>query len=35
MSIKKSKSVILGEVYEKVLPFLPDFPYKPRDMTFV
>lgn len=34
-SIKKSKSVILWEVYEKVLPFLPDFPYKPRDMVFV
>lgn len=35
MSVKKSKSVILWEVYEKVLPFLPNFPYKPRDMTFV
>lgn len=35
MSIKKSKSVILWEVYEKVLPFLPNFPYSPRDMTFV
>lgn len=35
LSIKKSKSVILWEVYEKVLPFLPNFPYKPRDMTFV
>ena len=34
-SIKKSKSVILWEVYEKVLPFLPNFLYKPRDMTFV
>lgn len=34
-SIKKSKSVILWEVYEKVLPFLPNFPYKPRDMVFV
>lgn len=34
-SIKKSKSVILWEVYEKVLPFLPNFPYAPRDMTFV
>lgn len=35
MSVKKSKSVILWEVYEKVLPFLPNFPYAPRDMTFV
>lgn len=35
LSVKKSKSVILWEVYEKVLPFLPNFPYKPRDMVFV
>lgn len=35
LSIKKSRSVILWEVYEKVLPFLPNFPYAPRDMTFV
>lgn len=35
LSIKKSKSVILWEVYEKVLPFLPNFPYSPKDMTFV
>jgi len=34
-SVKKSKSVIMWEVYEKILPFLPDFPYKPRDMVFV
>jgi len=34
-SIKKSKSVILWEVYEKVLPFLPNFKYKPKDMIFV
>jgi predicted Holliday junction resolvase-like endonuclease len=34
-SIKQSKSVILGGVYEKILPFLPKFPYKPKDMVFV
>ena len=34
-SIKKSKSVILWEVYEKIMPFLPNFPYKPKDMVFV
>lgn len=34
-SIKKSKSVIMGELYEKILPFLPNFQYKPKDMTFV
>lgn len=35
LSVKKSRSVILWEVYEKVLPFLPNFPYSPKDMTFV
>ena len=34
-SIKQSKSVILWWVYEKILPFLPKFPYKPKDMVFV
>jgi len=35
LSIQKSKSIILWEVYEKVLPFLPNFPYSPKDMIFV
>lgn len=35
ISIKKSKSIILWELYEKILPFLPNFPYKPRDMVFL
>ena len=34
-AIKRSQSVILGNVYEKVLPFLPDFPYAPKDMIFI
>ncbi len=34
-SVKKSRSVILWEVYEKVSPFLPNFPYNPKDMVFV
>ncbi len=34
-AIKRSGAVILGAVYEKVLPFLPDFPYAPKDMVFV
>ena len=34
-AVKRSKSSILWEVYEKVLPCLPDFPYAPRDMVFV
>ncbi len=34
-SIKKSKSSILWEVYEKVIPLLPNFPYSPKDMVFI
>ena len=34
-SVKRSRSVILWEVYEKVAPFLPNFPYNPKDMVFV
>ena len=34
-AIKRSSAVILGSVYEKVLPFLPDFPYSPKDMVFI
>ena len=34
-AIKRSESVILGSVYEKILPFLPDFPYSPKDMIFL
>jgi predicted Holliday junction resolvase-like endonuclease len=31
----RSRSVLLGEVYEKIAPFLPEFPYAARDMVFV
>lgn len=31
----RSRSVLLGEVYEKVAPFLPEFPFAPRDMVFL
>ena len=34
-AIKRSEAVILGAVYEKVLPFLPEFPYAPKDMVFI
>ena len=34
-AIKRSNAVILGGVYEKVLPFLPNFPYSPKDMVFI
>lgn len=34
-AIRGSKSAITGEIYEKILPSLPSFPYAPRDMVFV
>lgn len=34
-AIKRSKASILWELYEKVLPFMPDFDYSPKDMVFV
>ena len=33
-AVRWSKNQILGELYEKVLPALPDFPYAPKDMVF-
>ncbi|MDD5212802.1 MAG: Holliday junction resolvase-like protein [Candidatus Gracilibacteria bacterium] len=35
LSVKKSREVILGEVYEKVAPMLENFPYNHKDLTFV
>lgn len=34
-AIEKSKAVISGQVYEKIAPLLPEFPYNPRDLTFI
>jgi predicted Holliday junction resolvase-like endonuclease len=34
-AVQGSKNQILGEVYEKVLPALPNFPYAPKDMVFI
>ena len=34
-AVKRSKSSILGEVYEKIVPCLPNFPFSPKDMVFV
>lgn len=33
--LKGNRNQILGELYEKVLPVLPDFPYAPKDMVFM
>ncbi len=35
LAVKWSRGSIMGELYEKVLPALPWFPYAPKDMVFV
>jgi predicted Holliday junction resolvase-like endonuclease len=34
-SVNQSRSSILWEVSEKVLPLLPDFPYQTKDLVFL
>ncbi len=34
-AIRGSKNSIMGELYEKILPALPNFPYAPKDMVFI
>lgn len=34
-AVRGSRNSIMGEVYEKILPALPSFPYSPKDMVFV
>ena len=34
-SVKQSQAVISGKVYEQLLPFLPEFPFSPRDVRFL
>ena len=34
-ALKRSRSVILGEVHEKMAPFLPNFPYQAKDCVFI
>lgn len=34
-AIRGSRNSLTGEIYEKVLPALPGFPYAPKDMVFV
>ena len=34
-AIKQSRSVILGEVSEKMLPIFPEFPYHSKDLVFI
>ncbi len=34
-AVKRSRSSILWELYEKIMPFLSEFKYSPKDMVFV
>lgn len=34
-AVQWSRSSIFGEIYEKILPALPNFPYSPKDMVFI
>ena len=34
-AVRGSRNSIFGEVYEKILPALPSFPYSPKDMVFI
>lgn len=34
-AVRSSRNSIFGEVYEKILPALPNFPYAPKDMVFI
>lgn len=34
-SVKRSRSIILWETYEKIAPLLQSIPYHPKDMNFL
>ena len=34
-AVLRSQAVTSGKVYEQLLPYLPDFPYNPRDVRFL
>lgn len=34
-AVKWSRNAITWEIYEKILPALPNFPYAPKDMVFI
>jgi predicted Holliday junction resolvase-like endonuclease len=34
-SVRQSQAVISGKVYEQLLPYLPDFPFNPKDVRFI
>jgi predicted Holliday junction resolvase-like endonuclease len=34
-SVRQSQAVISGKVYEQLLPYLPEFPFNPKDVRFL
>jgi predicted Holliday junction resolvase-like endonuclease len=34
-AVQRSRAVIAGKVYEQVVPYLPGFPYNPKDVRFL
>ena len=34
-AVSKSRSVLLGNINEKILPLLPNFPYHTKDLVFL
>ena len=34
-AVKQSQAVISGKVYEQLLPYLPQFPFAPKDVRFL
>lgn len=34
-AVQRSLAVTAGKVYEQLLPYLPDFPFNPKDVRFL
>jgi predicted Holliday junction resolvase-like endonuclease len=34
-AVLRSQAITAGKVYEQLLPYLPDFPYNPKDVRFL
>jgi predicted Holliday junction resolvase-like endonuclease len=34
-AVQRSQAVTAGKVYEQLVPYLPDFPFNPKDVRFL
>ena len=34
-AVQRSQAVTIGKVYEQLVPYLPDFPFNPKDVRFL